>query len=126
MRLFTTLCQFRGPQNLKKIPFKAQLPMRLRNYVSGKSDRDTMVPCLQELTILFASLKNNDFNEAFCTKEIEKVQSAHVTHLNKKFADGQIFTKGVVSTGRDLTFRQLNKYLKGYPNPKWITSKSLF
>lgn len=118
MRLFTTLYQFRGPQNIKKVPFKALLPMRLRNFVSGKSDRTAEVPCLQELSVLFASLKNNDFNESFCTKEIEKVQNAHVAHLNKKFANSQILTKGVVSTGRDLTFRQLNKYLKGYPNPK--------
>lgn len=118
MRVFSALYQYRGPQNLKKVQFKALLPMRIRNMVSGKSDRTAEVPCLQELSVLFASLKNNEFNESFCTKEIEKVRQAHVVHLNKKFADRQTYTRGVVSTGRDLTFRQLNKYLKGYPNPK--------
>lgn len=118
MRLYTALCQFRGPQMIKKVPFKALLPMKLRNMVSGKSDRTAEVPCLQELSILFASLKNNEFNESFCKKEIENVQRAHVAHMNKKFADSQTLTRGVVSTGRDLTFRELNKYLKGYPNPK--------
>lgn len=118
MRLFAVLQQFRGPQPLKKVPFKALLPLRIRNYVSGKSDRTAEVPCLQELSVLFASMKNNDFNDAFCRQEIEHVQKAHVAHLNKRFADRQTFNRGVVSTGRDLTFRQLNKYLNGFPNPK--------
>lgn len=118
MRLFAALQQFRGPQNIKKVPFKALLPMRLRNFVSGKSDRTAEVPCLQELSVLFAGLKNNEFNESVCRKEIENLQRAHVAHLNKRFAERQTYSKGVVSVGKDLTFRQLNKYLKGFPNPK--------
>lgn len=118
MRLFAALQQFRGPQNINRVPFKAMLPLRLRNFVSGKSDRTAEVPCLQELSILFASLKNNEFNDAACRKEVQTLQAAHVAHLNKRFADRQTYTKGVVSVGKDLTFRQLNKYLKGFPNPK--------
>lgn len=118
MRPTLLLQQFRGPQQLNKVPFKALLPLRIRNYVSGKSDRTAEVPCLQELSVLFASMKNNEFNDSFCRQEIEAVQKAHVAHLNKRFADRQTFNKGVVSTGRDLTFRQLNKYLNRFPNPK--------
>lgn len=118
MLLFSVLQQFRGPQNLKKVPFKALLPMRIRNKVSGKSDRTAEVPCLQELSVLFASMKNHEFNDSFYRKEIDNVQKSHVAHLDKRFADRQTFNKGIVSTGRDLTFRQLNKYLKGFPNPQ--------
>lgn len=118
MRLYAVLQQFRGPQNINRVPFKALLPLRLRNHVSGKSDRTAEVPCLQELSVLFASMKNNEFNETLCRKEIENVQKAHVAHLNKRFADRETFNRGIVSTGRDLTFRQLNKYLRTFPNPK--------
>lgn len=118
MRLYATLQQFRGPQNVNKVPFKALLPLRIRNFVSGKSDRTAEVPCLQELSVLFASMKNSEFTESMCRKEIENVQKAHVAHLNKRFAERQTYNQGVISTGRDLTFRQLNKYLRTYPNPK--------
>ena len=110
--------QARLPQNVNKVKFQAILPMKLKNSVSGKSDRTPEVPCLHELSILFASLKDNEFDNSLCNKEIETLQKANVNYLNKKLAEKQITNKGIMKLGRDLNFRQLNKYLKGFPNPK--------
>lgn len=118
MRLFWHLCKnARRPQDPNKVPFKAMLPMRLNNYVSGKSDRQTEVPCLQEITVLLASLKTNEFDESLCKKEIELLQKTNIEHLDKKKKIKEAAQRGVLATGRDLTFRQLNKFMRNFPNP---------
>lgn len=119
MRLFFHLCKkhARLPQDPNTVPFKAMLPMRLNNYVSGKSDRQAEVPCLQELTILLASLKTNEFDESLCKKEIEILRQTNLDHLQKKKTIKEAAQKGILATGRNLTFRQLNKFMRNYPNP---------
>lgn len=83
--------------------------------MSGKVDSVEQVPCLHELSILFAALKDHDFDEKLCKKEIEKLQKAHeISEMIKK--DEKLRNSGeTVSTGRKLTSIQLNKYLKRFP-----------
>lgn len=105
----------RLPQNEKKVPFMQMMPLALRDQVSGKGGRTSDVACVQEMTILFACLKNNEFNEAPCTKELSNFNGCYKTFLDEKFEQKQERQKGGVSIGRDLHSRELNVYLKKFP-----------
>lgn len=120
MRIFATLLKGNGrwPQNINKVPFKALLPLKLRNHVSGKSDRQPEVPCLHELTLLFASLKTHEFDDLLCVREADKLRQANVEYLTKRFHQKRLVNQGIVAPGKNLSFRQINIFLKGYPNPK--------
>jgi hypothetical protein len=37
----------------------------------------TDVACLHEMSVMFACFKNNDFNEALCSKEISSFQNCY-------------------------------------------------
>lgn len=85
MRLFCALMKnSRRAQNVFDVPFKAVLPMKLRNHVSGKSDRQKVAPCIQELTVLFAKLKDHDFNDELCAKEVAAVREANREYLTTR------------------------------------------
>lgn len=86
MRLiFALMKQAREPQNVKKVPFKAVLPMRIRNHVSGKSDRQKEAPCIHELTVLFAKLKDHEFNDEMCAKETAALRAANREYLTNRY-----------------------------------------
>ncbi|KAG5680389.1 hypothetical protein PVAND_009898 [Polypedilum vanderplanki] len=122
MRLTRSLLRYvrgnkpaRAPQNENKVPFQAILPLKLRERVSGKVDSVDTVPCLQELSILFAAMKDHDFDEKLCKKEIEALKKAHEIAEVQKKEDKARNSGLVVSTGRKLTSLQLNRYLKRFP-----------
>lgn len=83
--------------------------------VSGKVDAIEKVPCLHELSILFASFKDNDFDEKMCKKEIDTLKTAHMHAEIEKKEDKLRNSGKAVSTGRKLTSKQLNKYLRRFP-----------
>uniref|UniRef100_A0A336KUB8 CSON014048 protein n=1 Tax=Culicoides sonorensis TaxID=179676 RepID=A0A336KUB8_CULSO len=108
----------RLPQNEKKVPFEMMLPLELRDRVSGKGGRTSEVGCVQEMTILFACLKTNEFNEGACAKEISNFNNCYKMHLDKEFQNKQERQKGGVSIGKELHSRELNVYLKKFPVQK--------
>ncbi|XP_055374534.1 coiled-coil-helix-coiled-coil-helix domain-containing protein 1 [Condylostylus longicornis] len=107
----------RWPQDVKKVPFQEILPLRLKNRVSGKADSISEVECLQEMAILFACMKDNEFAEKYCQKEISNFQKCFKFHMDKNFQAKQQENLGIIVPGRNLNYRQLNKYMRGYPNP---------
>ncbi|XP_043675443.1 coiled-coil-helix-coiled-coil-helix domain-containing protein 1 [Vespula pensylvanica] len=78
-----TLPYFNGrrPQSEKKVPFKVLKPLVLSNRVSHKGSDIPGKGCLQELTILLTCLREKEFNNFDCTKEL-----ASFEQCNKKFA----------------------------------------
>lgn len=83
--------------------------------MSGKVDTIEKVPCLHEISILFASMKDSDFDEKQCKKEIENLKNAHEqAEIDRKELKAKN-TGMAVTTGRKLTPIQLNKYLKLFP-----------
>ncbi|XP_063590846.1 small ribosomal subunit protein mS37-like [Penaeus indicus] len=111
------------PKNGRKptrqpFPFQNILPISLRDHVSGKGNKQQNVACLQEMSVLFACLKANDFNQAMCPKEIQSFKGCH-----KNFLDTQKLKKvqereGVLVPGeKDLSPKQLNQLLRKYPQP---------
>lgn len=85
MRLFFALLRNgRRPQDINSVPFKAVLPLKIRNHVSGKSDRQKIAPCIQELTVLFAKLKEHEFNDEMCAKEVAILREANREYLTTR------------------------------------------
>lgn len=83
--------------------------------VSGKMDSQKVPACLHELSVLFAALKDNEFNEKNCVKEIEALRKANIEALNKAREEKLRNTGDVTSTGYKLSSTQLNKYFKKFP-----------
>lgn len=107
----------RLPQSEAKVPFVEILPLKLRNFVSGKGSKTSNVACIQELSVLFACLKTNDFDQSRCAKEVSTLNGCYKTHLDTEFARKAERRRGEVSTGNKLRARQLNVYLRQYPTP---------
>ncbi|PSN54693.1 hypothetical protein C0J52_01075 [Blattella germanica] len=76
----------------------------------------TDVACLQEMAIMFACFKNNDFNQELCSKEIGTFQKCYKTFLDDKQIRKNEEQKGIITPGdKNLSSKQLNKYLKRFP-----------
>jgi len=119
MRVFYALMKkatARQPQNIKAVPFQAVLPIKIRNHVSGKSDKQKLAPCIQELTVLFAKLKEHDMNDELCAKETAILREANREYLTNRRITKKTRNEGILTPGKDLHYKQLNKYLKMFPN----------
>lgn len=117
MRLSPAL--FLKKPSQEPIPFKAILPMQLNNSVSGKGDKTTDVCCVQEMMIMFACFKKNEFNQKLCSKEIDGFQKCYVDNLNSKKEKKEREAKGMLTPGeKKLSHKQLNLLLTRYPTIK--------
>lgn len=83
--------------------------------VSGKVDSEQQAACLYEMSVLFAAMKDNDFNEKKCVKEIEALKNANVEAMNKAREETLKNTGQLSTIGRQLNSKQLNKYLRKFP-----------
>lgn len=121
MRLTQILLRARArtPQDINKVSFvKPRLGLKLRTFVTGKTNRVKEVTGLEELGLLFAAMKAHDFNEKYCQQEINKVRTVFVEAKKQRDETKRIANSGGVKIGRDLHFLQLNRYLKKFPEPK--------
>lgn len=91
------------------IIFKAELPLRLRNTVSMKTQGSVQKHCMQEMSEMMACLKNSEFEESECTKEIRKFQDCCKTTLGKVDESVSFEEK------KDLNVHEMNKYLQKFP-----------
>lgn len=79
-------------------------------------DSQTSASCLQEMSVVFAALKDNEFNEKHCAREIQSLQKANIEGMNRARED-KLKNSGQISTvGKQLNSKQLNRYLKKYPD----------
>lgn len=91
----------------RKIIFKPELPLRLRNHVSTKTTKQTQKNCLQEMYDMMACLKKYEFEQSECPKEIQIFRSCCKT------AGTPDVTKDTV-VRKDFNTQQMNKYLKKF------------
>lgn len=120
MRLTQTLLKMRPrtPQDINIVPFaRPRLGLKLRNFVTGKTNRVKEVTGLEELGLLFAALKTHDFNEKYCTQEIKNVETSFIEAKKQRDETKRIANSGGVKIGRDLHYLQMNRYLKKFPEP---------
>lgn len=118
MRLFQFLCGSRLPQNIFRVPLKApRLPLKLRNYVSGRNTNPEKKTSVQEVINVINAMSKHDFNQQLCQKEIAKMQHAS----QKEYEDWQArkaqAQSGEIQPGQKLGGIRLNKFLKKYPEP---------
>ncbi|XP_058814562.1 uncharacterized protein LOC131678427 [Topomyia yanbarensis] len=116
MRTASALLKARIPQNEKTVSFKEILPLRLKNQVSGKTDKGSDVACLQEMAVMFSCLKANEFNERLCPKEVSSFKKCYKVYIDKKAVNKETSSKGILVPGKDLNYKQLNKVLRQFPN----------
>ncbi|XP_055539511.1 uncharacterized protein LOC129726620 [Wyeomyia smithii] len=116
MRATVTLLKSRLPQIESKVPFQEILPLKLKNTVSGKTDKTSDVACLQEMAVMFSCLKTNEFDESLCAKEVSTFKKCYKVYIDKKAAKKETSGKGTLVPGRDLNYKQLNKVLRQYPS----------
>lgn len=74
------------------------------------------VACLHELSVVFAAMKDNEFDEKSCKKEIDTLKKAHVDALNQAREEKLKNTGAVTTVGNQLNSRQLNRYLRKFPS----------
>lgn len=121
MRL-NNILNFRDMRRYTKNPLEVQfeelLPLKLKDKVSGKGDRANVRACVYEMSIMFACLKKNEFDQPSCSSEIEKFELCSKKHFADKFKRKQDVREGNISVGNsNLTPREINYLLKKHPNP---------
>jgi uncharacterized protein YdaT len=67
------------------------------------------------MSILFAAMKNSEFDESLCKKEIEALKKAHIEAMNKAREEKLKNSGQLSTTGKVLNSKQLNKYLRKFP-----------
>lgn len=71
-----------------------------------------------ELLAVLVSLKNNDFDQTKCKKEVDALHNA-MQHSHEKSLEGKEQRRsGKIQPGTKLTATPLNKYLQRFPEPK--------
>ncbi|KAF7284490.1 hypothetical protein GWI33_022081 [Rhynchophorus ferrugineus] len=99
MRIFPALMRKRNiPQD--PVAFREILPLKLKQRLS-----------------VFACLKDHDFNQSLCSKEIEAFQKCYMKNINDVQQKRIREAKGILTPGdKNLTPKQLNILLQRYPN----------
>lgn len=101
------------------VPFQMLLPLALKKTVSGKSDKMKEAACMQEMTVLFACFKKNEFDQSQCAKEISSFQGCYKAYMDKMQTQREQGKKGILVPGeKNLTHRQMNQLLKSFPPKK--------
>ncbi|XP_064644854.1 small ribosomal subunit protein mS37-like [Lineus longissimus] len=103
--------------DMSRYVYTPPVPEKLANAVSGKGDRVQGNLCLQELSLMLACWKDNDYSEVPCAKETQAFEKCWHTALvekarRQKISEGTIIGKGPMSS------KQVNSLLKRYPQPK--------
>ncbi|KAK5648899.1 hypothetical protein RI129_003791 [Pyrocoelia pectoralis] len=118
MKILPTLWAARGNPK-EPVPFQEILPLKLRPFVSGKGDKTSNVCCIYEMSVLFGCLKENEFKESACPKEIKAFQKCFSDYNLQKRIKKEREVKGIMTPGEHkLPYKQLNKLLRMYPNVK--------
>lgn len=109
----------RKPQDENKVPFQLARNSRLtlRDGILNTGARETMSPCIPEITLVFACLKKNNFEEHFCAKEITAFQECSA-HSRKLLQEEKVKrAMGTYIPGEKLLDgKKLNIFLKKFPN----------
>ncbi|XP_063540206.1 small ribosomal subunit protein mS37 [Cydia strobilella] len=101
------------------VPFQMLLPLELKKTVSGKSDKLKEAACMQELAVMFACFKKNEFDQQQCLKEITEFQGCYKDYNQRMSSQREHGKKGILVPGeKKLTHRQMNQLLKAFPPKK--------
>ncbi|XP_014251806.1 coiled-coil-helix-coiled-coil-helix domain-containing protein 1 [Cimex lectularius] len=99
-----------------RVPLQILMPLKLKQSVSGKSASDSGVACIQEMSVMFACLKSNNFSESRCPKEIASFQKCCTENAQAKKHRKEMERKGILNPGeKNLSHKQVGQLLKKFP-----------
>lgn len=102
------------PEN--RVEFQELLPLKLKDSVSGKGDKDKHNACVQEMMNLFSCLKKNDFNQSPCMKEVDILTTCNKDHDAAVRKEREQMRMGLLTPGlKNLNHRQITMLLKKFP-----------
>ncbi|XP_043280607.1 uncharacterized protein [Venturia canescens] len=117
MRPTIFLMRGRFPQNENKVPFKVQMPLALRNRVTGKNSRTAERGCLFELSMVLSCLDQNNYENKQCLKEVDTFQNCYKTYLSNLETSKKQARQGILTPNtKNLKYNQLNILLRKYPH----------
>lgn len=117
MRLTSIFCRnARAPQSENKVPFKAILPLKLKDRVSSKNQKITEHGCLHELSLLLTCLEENEFADKRCIPQFKVLDQCYNTYL-KNVERTQIEQEKIVPVpnSKNFTHKQISYLLRRYP-----------
>lgn len=134
-RLTETLCKSRGARNANKnvkkfINYtvttyqnnKIRQPNTLGNRVSEQTSRQQEAECRDEMLVMMACWKRNEFRPNSCTEEYNNFAKCVSQHKARRLKD-QSFADtaelGKVSEDGKMNPKQVNKLLRMYPQPPY-------
>ncbi|CAG9766396.1 unnamed protein product [Ceutorhynchus assimilis] len=119
MRLFPPLAFIKRSRAVPQepVPYKYSVPLKLKQGVSNKGGKISEVCCIHEMSVMFSCLKDNEFQQQLCHKEVESFQKCYTSFLTDKNQRSEREMKGLLTPGeKRMTSKQLNVLLKKYPN----------
>ncbi|XP_046361670.1 small ribosomal subunit protein mS37-like [Haliotis cracherodii] len=122
-RLNGILCSGLKPlrkfENYKPVPtYKILLPPILKDSVPDTGGKTQVAVCLQQMNVMMACWKNNEFNESKCSEEIKAFSECIEKSNSEARALQQAESLGQTdSVAGKPTSRTINKLLKRYPQP---------
>ncbi|XP_067671222.1 small ribosomal subunit protein mS37-like [Haliotis asinina] len=106
-------------KNYEQVPtYKILLPPILKDSVPETGGKTKVAVCLQQMNVMMACWKNNDFNERKCSEEI-KAFSECIEKSNteaRTLQEAERLGQADSVAGKP-TSRTINKLLKRYPQP---------
>ncbi|GAB1861878.1 Coiled-coil-helix-coiled-coil-helix domain-containing protein 1 isoform X2 [Camponotus japonicus] len=106
----------RAPQNENKVPFKAMLPLKLRDRVSSKNQSVADHGCLQELFLLLTCLEENEYENKRCVPQFKVLEQCYNTHQkNIRRTKIEQEQEVPVPNSKNLTHKQITYFLRRYP-----------
>jgi len=102
------------PQQHQRFPYVPVRDLKLKDRVSGKNEKEKSTSCIAEMAALFQCHAANDFNDAACVMEIDKLtkcnEAAKVQSILKKAKKEKDDYEA-----KRLNTKQLNNLLDKYP-----------
>lgn len=100
-----------------EVLFRSKTPLKLNDSVSGRKSRSSSSHCVQEMFNMMACLKNQDFEQSNCLKEIQIFNQCNGSQRPVEFRISKKNKEklNAESSQANLSTVQLNEYLKKFP-----------
>lgn len=93
--------------------------LELKDSVTSSNKQAAELACNSQMMEMMACLKENDFDQSKCNKQVNAFKSCYQGHLEKVAKSRQTKNRDEPQPGQTkLTMFQVNELMKRYPQPK--------
>ncbi|VDL18947.1 unnamed protein product [Hymenolepis diminuta] len=127
MRVTDALCKLykrssNRHHNLELFKYKYYKDPILKNKVSGKGEKETRAVCVEEMALMLACLKTNDYEEKPCSQVIDSFKRCVIAAEARRERNKEARKMGHFNTDPDdadevkkLSSIQINRVLRRFP-----------